>query len=75
MTTPTEPARCDICGAHEVTLSIREQPFLYGACTERVILKAMVPVFNCAVCKGMYCGPGAEEAREAAVDGHLRKVP
>jgi putative zinc finger/helix-turn-helix YgiT family protein len=63
--------QCPSCDGHNVTTTIEEQSFTYGADENAVELKAHVPVHHCADCDIDFTDGFAETLRHAAVCEHL----
>jgi len=68
----TEGAKtCPSCDGHNVTTTLEEQQFTYGAGEKAAELKVQVPVHHCADCDIDYTDGFAETLRHAAVCEHL----
>lgn len=66
---------CADCGSTSIRETMEHEYFPYGAGKDEVLLDAgMVPVFTCDACGFQYTDWRAEEARERAVQRHLRKL-
>lgn len=66
--------RCEVCEANAVTVRDHEEKFVYGSGHDRVLLSAVVPVYECGQCGEMYTGHEAEELRHEAVCRHLGRL-
>jgi putative zinc finger/helix-turn-helix YgiT family protein len=65
-------AQCPSCDGHNVTTTLREQRFAYGAGEKAIELKVPVPVHHCADCDIDFTDGFSEALRHAAVCEHLR---
>lgn len=63
--------QCPSCDGYNVTTSVEEQHFTYGADENAVELTAHVPVHHCADCDIDFTDGFAETLRHAAVCEHL----
>lgn len=67
----TTPLECANCGSTNVTTSIEDDAFPYGAGADEVTLHATVPVRTCGDCGFSYTDEIGEDARHEAVCRHL----
>ena len=64
---------CPDCGArHAVRTKLEDQHFRYGREDDAPLLTASVPVRFCCACGFEYTDAAGEDARERAVEAHLK---
>ena len=64
-------SRCPSCESQAVSISTKEDRFLYGDGAKAVELVANVPVLTCEDCHSSFVDESGMEARESAIRQHL----
>jgi len=63
---------CPNCDSKRVTSALETDAFPYGVAPETVTLNAVTTVYTCQDCDLRYTDMEGEQAREVAVQDHLR---
>ena len=67
--------RCPVCDKNHAVLNDVRETFSYFDGREEVELVAMVPTYSCSDCGNTVVGKEGQQARDAALYHHLRRLP
>jgi hypothetical protein len=66
--------KCPFCDKYDVTETVQTQEFPYGVGSAQVTLSAEVTVFECSECDLLWTDYTGDEARDAAIHAHNKKL-